>query len=635
MCGIFGYFSREANISSAQVMSALERSRHRGPDSSGVMIPDGTSAGYYPGWAIPQGSWDTVLGHTRLSIIDLSEAAHQPMSNEDDSIWVVYNGEIYNFSEIREALIAKGHVFKSRTDSEVIVHGYEEWGSNVVESLRGMFAFAIFDRRGNKIILARDRLGVKPVKYFWNGKTLVFASELKGMMHVVPAALDVNSVNTYLTLKYVPSPNTILKDVKKVRPGEVLEFDLQNQASTSRIYWRPVFYPKTGISFDEAGRRLKDILSESVLMRTLSDVPIGVYLSGGMDSSAMVAFLKEGGFDAVNTFTMKFNRTGYDESGYARSVADQFGTRHHEFEMPQLTRENLMEIINSLDEPFGDPSYIPTFFLSRFTSSHVKVILSGDGGDELLGGYKRYHIHARGKILQLLPRMQLSFAGGLAPEIDKKSFTGRIQRISEQLSSGYWGAYLLRFSGLSDSFKRSVLRPGVYDSIDALSIDSFGDADQFRKISDVIERLIWIDFHTYLPDYILTKTDLALMAHSVEGRNPFVDYRLVEFVNTLPPAYKFKDGGKRILKSILKDYLPGEVMNRKKMGFSPPIKYWFREDPGLLHEIFSKGDFVSTDLFDLDNIHSAVERFRTSEMNISEQLWLLMVLELWRRTYKV
>jgi len=631
MCGIFGYFSREGNITKSQIVRALESSRHRGPDSAGVMLSAESSIRYYPDHLIPEGSWDSVLAHTRLSIIDLSDAAHQPMSNEDDTVWIAYNGEIYNFIEIREALLSKGHTFKSRTDSEVIVHGYEEWGTDVVDSLRGMFAFAIFDRRRNRLLLARDRLGVKPVKYYWNGKTLVFASELKAMMHMVPADLDYSSVNTFLTLKYIPSPDTILTGVKKVRPGQVVEFDLTSQQRNSRTYWKPAFSPKTRLPFDQATNQFKKILSESVLMRTLSDVPIGVYLSGGMDSSAMVAFLKEGGIDSINTFTMKFNRTGYDESGYARSVAHQFKTKHHEFEMPELTYDNLVDVIDSLDEPFGDPSYIPTYFLSRFTSEHVKVVLSGDGGDELMGGYKRYYIHARGKILDLLPRIQSGFVKRLPPGIDKKSLTGRIQRIAEQLSSGYWGAYLLRFSGLSDSFKRYVLKPDVYASIDALSIESLFDNDEFKKISDVIERLIWIDFNTYLPDYILTKTDLALMAHGVEGRNPFVDYKLVEFANSLPPEYKFRGGGKYILKSILEDYIPREVIYRKKMGFSPPIKYWFRANTRLLYEIFSEDDFVSGDIFDLGRIHQLIEKFKRPEINISEQLWLIIVLELWRR----
>jgi asparagine synthase (glutamine-hydrolysing) len=635
MCGIFGYFSCERKITHEQIAQALENIRHRGPDSAGVMLSDGRSAGFFPDHLMPEGNWDSVLAHTRLSIIDLSDAANQPMSNEDDTVWIVYNGEIYNFIEIREALLSKGHTFKSRTDSEVIVHGYEEWGSTIVDSLRGMFAFAIFDRHRNKLLLARDRLGVKPLKYYWNGKTLVFASELKGMMHMVPTGLDFRSVNTFLTLKYIPSPDSILRDVKKVRPGQVVEFDLRNRKRDSWTYWKPAFYPKTRLSFHDAKDQLKNILSESVLMRTLSDVPIGVYLSGGMDSSAMVAFLKEGGVDSINTFTMKFNRTGYDESVYAQSVADRFNTSHHEFEMPELTYDNLGDIISSVDEPYGDPSYIPTYFLSGFTSEHVKVVLSGDGGDELMGGYKRYYIHARGRILDLLPRIHSGLAKRLSPEIDKKSPAGRIQRIAEQLSLGYWGAYLLRFSGFSDSFKRYILRPEVYASIDGLSINMYFESEEFKRIADVIERLIWIDFHTYLPDYILTKTDLALMAHSVEGRNPFVDYRLVEFVNMLPPEYKFEGGGKHILKALLKNYLPAEVMNRKKMGFSPPIKYWFRDNPDLLYEIFSKADFVSGDLFELGQIHKAIDRFRTSEMNISEQLWLIMVLELWRRTYKV
>lgn len=635
MCGIFGYFSSEGTIAGNQIIRALERSRHRGPDSAGVMLSAGESASYFPEHLIPQGEWDSVLAHTRLSIIDLSDAAHQPMSNEDDSVWIVYNGEIYNFMEIREALISKGHTFKSRTDSEVIVHGYEEWGSDIVDSLRGMFAFAIFDRRVNRLVLARDRLGVKPVKYYWNGKTVVFASELKAMMHMIPGDLDYSSANTFLTLKYIPSPNTILKGVKKVLPGQVIEFDLGGQHFSSRTYWKPAFHPKVDLSFDGAKDQFRNILSESIRMRTISDVPVGVYLSGGMDSSAMVAFLKEGGMDSINTFTMKFNRKGYDESVYARSVADRFGTNHHEFEMPELTRDSLAEVIDSLDEPFGDPSYIPTYFLSAFTSRHVKVVLSGDGGDELMGGYKRYHIHSRGRVLDLLPRLDAGFVKKLPPEINKKSFSGKIQRVAEQLSSGYWGSYFLRFSGLSDSFKRYVLKPEVYASIDALWIDSFLANDSLRKIRDVIERLTWIDFHTYLPDYILTKTDLALMAHSVEGRNPFVDYRLVDFTNILPPEYKFKEGGKYILKGILKEYLPAEVIDRKKMGFSPPLKYWFRDNPGMLREIFSARDFVSTDLFELDRIHRAIDRFGTTDINISEQLWLLMVLELWRRKHRV
>jgi asparagine synthase (glutamine-hydrolysing) len=264
----------------------------------------------------------------------------------------------------------------------------------------------------------------------------------------------------------------------------------------------------------------------------------------------------------------------------------------------------------------------------------VKVILSGDGGDELMGGYKRYYIHARGRILEHLPRIRSGFVKKLPAEIDKKNLSGKVQRIAEQLSSGYWGAYLLRFSGLSDSFKRYVLKPEVYSSMSAPSIDSFTDNDEFKKISNVIERLIWIDLHTYLPDYILTKTDLALMAHGVEGRNPFVDYKLVEFVNRLLPEYKFRGGGKYILKSILEDYIPREVIYRKKMGFSPPIKYWFRANTRLLYEIFSAHDFVSGDIFDLGRVHQLIEKFKRPEINISEQLWLIIVLELWRRKVK-
>ncbi len=485
-------------------------------------------------------------------------------------------------------------------------------------------------------MLARDRLGVKPLKFYFDGETFIFTSELRGFLHLIQGKVDLDSLNRFLTLKYIPSPHTIVKEVKKLLPAELLEFDMNTWRIRTETYWRPEFYPKYSYSFYEAKENFERIFSESVSIRTISDVPIGVYLSGGMDSSAMVAFLKNNGVDDINTFTIRFDRPGYDESGYAKTVSQIFQTTHHEFQIPELSYNEVQNIINSLDEPFGDPSYIPTYFLSRFTSEYVKVILSGDGGDELLGGYKRYSIHARGRVLEFLPRIRLNLIKRLPPEINKRSFSGRLQRIAEELSAGFCGAYLLRFNGLSDSFKRYVMIPELYSSLHSCSIeDLIHDFSDCKKISDTIERLIWIDLHTYLPDYILTKTDLALMSHSVEGRNPFVDYQLVEFSNLLAPQYKFKDGGKYILKSILTDYLPREIIYRKKMGFNPPIKYWLRENADLLYEIFSNSNFVSHDVFDLKRIHQIINTFETTDINISEQLWLLMVLELWRRTYKV
>jgi asparagine synthase (glutamine-hydrolysing) len=636
MCGIFGFFSSNRKITKQELSFSIEAAHHRGPDNAGVVFFQGSSNEYYPADLIPDGEWSSVFAHTRLSIIDLSDAANQPMSNEDGSVWIIYNGETYNFKEIREELKTRGHTFKSLTDSEVIIHGYEEWGTDVVNHLRGMFAFALFDRRINKLVLARDRLGVKPLKYFFDGETFIFTSELKGLMHLIPRKIDSNSLNRFLTLKYIPSPNTILEGVKKLSPAELLEFDINTGQVKTDSYWKPEFYPKNSYSFFEAKEHFEKLLSDSVHMRTISDVPIGVYLSGGMDSSAIVAFLKNRGVDELNTFTIKFDRPGYDESEYARTVADRFRTRHHEFQIPELSYDELVNIINSLDEPFGDPSYIPTYFLSRFTSEHVKVILSGDGGDEILGGYKRYFIYSRGKVLNFLPRAEINFIKKLPPEINKKSFVGKLQRINEELSKGYWGAYLLRFNGFSDSFKRYVMVPEMYDSLNSFSIgDLINNFSESGKISNTIERFIWIDLHTYLPDYILTKTDLALMSHSVEGRNPLVDYQLVEFANSLKPEYKFKNGGKHILKKILEDYLPRDLIYRKKMGFSPPIKYWFRDNIDLMYEIFSESDFVSGDVFDLKRIHKTIEKFQTPEINISEQLWLMVVLELWRRKYKV
>ncbi len=636
MCGIFGFFSSERKITKTELQLSLDAQRHRGPDNAGAAFFNGTSNGYSPAASMPDGEWHSVLAHTRLSIIDLSDAANQPMSSEDGSVWIVYNGEIYNFRDIRKDLLQRGHTFQSATDSEVIIHGYEEWGRDVINHLRGMFAFCLFDRKRNKILLVRDRLGVKPLKYYYDGRTFIFASELKALMHLIPRRMDTDSLNRFLTLKYIPSPNTIIEGVRKLSPSELLELDMKSGSLQKVRYWEPEFYPKSELSFAEAKERFNALLSESVFMRTVSDVPIGVYLSGGMDSSAIVAYLKSNGIDDINTFTIKFDRPGYDESEYARIVANRFNTRHREFRIPELTFDELQNIIDSLDEPFGDPSYIPTYFLSRMTSDHVKVVLSGDGGDEILGGYKRYHIYSRAKILDCLPPMDLGFMNKLPPEINKKSFVGKFQKIAEALSLGYWGAYLLRFNGMSGSFKRFVMNQDMYNSLNRFSIgDLIHNFDESEKIENTIERLVWIDLHTYLPDYILTKTDMALMAHSVEGRNPLVDYRLVEMANSLKPEYKFKNGGKHILKKILEDYLPKDLIYRKKMGFSPPIKYWFRENVPLMHEIFSGSSFVSQDVFDLKRIHQVIDKFQRPEVNVSEQLWLMMVLELWRRKYKV
>lgn len=638
MCGIFGFFSHERRISTGEIRSALSSLRHRGPDNSGVVCFDHPNSRFkiQNSKLLSEGEWSSVLAHTRLSIIDLSDAANQPMCNEDESIWLAYNGEIYNFAHIREELTRKGHIFRSRTDSEVIIHGYEEWGTDVLSRLRGMFAFALLDRKQRRLFLVRDRLGVKPLKYYVDDKTIIFASELKPLMHLIPHRMDLQSLNVFLTLKYTPSPGTIMEGVKKLGPAELLECDLETMRVSIRKFWTPEFYPKVTNSFREAQEHFRDLLSESVLMRMVADVPVGVYLSGGMDSSAIVAFLRKGGIENLNTFTIKFDRPGYDESGYAAAVAKRFGTRHHEFMTPELTYGELENIIHSLDEPFGDPSYIPTYFLSRDASEHVKVILSGDGGDEILGGYKRYHIYARSRMLSLLPPMNFGFLKRIRPEINKKSLVGKLQRLNEELSLGYWGAYLLRFNGFSDSFRRVVMLPEVYDALAAVSLDglisNFSDSE---SISDTIERLTWIDMHTYLPDYILTKTDLALMAHSVEGRNPLVDYRLVEYANVLPPEFKFRHGGKHILKSLLEEYLPHDIIHRKKMGFSPPIKYWFRDNLSLLNQIFSESEFVSGDIFDLKRIHRVIEEFKRPEVNVSEQLWLLIVLELWRRQYRI
>jgi asparagine synthase (glutamine-hydrolysing) len=636
MCGIFGFFSKSRLIKKDEISRTMDSLRHRGPDYQAVTVFHDTSHSTYPFESMPPGEWSSVMAHARLSIIDLTPCGHQPMCNEDETLWIVYNGEIYNFMEVRKILQAQGHRFRSRSDTEVIIHGYEEWGRDVVNRLRGMFAFALLDLKKHTLLLVRDRLGVKPLKYFYDRDTLVFSSELTGMMHLIPRQLNTDALNAFFTLKYIPSPRTVIRDVRKLSPGEMVEIDLHTGALKSDFYWRPHLYPKTDLSFAEAKEQFKKLLSESVLMRTISDVPIGVYLSGGIDSSAILAFLRQNNVDDINSFTIKFDRQGYDESGYARRVSELFRTKHHEFQIPELSHEAIRDIVCSLDEPFGDPSYIPTYYLSKFTAPSVKVILSGDGGDETLGSYKRYFIHARGDFMKFLPRIRSRILKKMTPGINKKSISGRLQRMGEQMALGYWDAYFLRFNGMDDSFKRFLMTEDFYQHMHSLTLGEFLDlSGDFQDITDTKERLIWIDMKTYLPDYILTKTDLALMAHSVEGRNPFVDYQLVDFANALPPEYKFRNGGKHILKTILGDYLPGDIICRKKMGFSPPIKYWFKGNRDLLEDVFSARDFISTDIFDLNRIHQAVGTFRKEDVNISEQLWLIMVLEHWRREYRL
>lgn len=641
MCGIAGaVWNRTTRAVDRSVLTRMITAiQHRGPDDSGMMFSSELPA--------PQNATACALGHRRLSIIDL-EGGHQPLSNEDASIWTVFNGEIYNYRELREELISRGHRFQTSTDTEVIVHLYEELGARCVERMRGMFAFAVWDQRKKSLLLARDRLGEKPLYYRHVDGQLLFASELKSLLQVpgVSREVDPESVDLFLTYQYVPHPRSIFKQIHKLSPGHVLLFQ-DDRIKVSR-YWQPPCRETEDTLRTEADTNVKDwqkalreTLTEAVRLRLRSDVPVGAFLSGGVDSTVIAGLMQSLSPRPIHTFSMGFPQPEYDERRFARQAADHLRTDHHEFLVEPDALRNLPRLIWHYDEPFSDSSAIPMLSLAEETRKHVKVALSGDGGDELFAGYMRYQAVALAgksdrlpaplrKLLtwQLWQRMPVSTR--------QRSFGRRAKRFLEALGQTPERRYL-RWIGIFDQQSRDALYPAPFrqllagfDSSDVL-VRAYEDCPE----RDFVTRTCRVDLLTYLPCDILTKVDIATMAHGLEARSPFLDHRVAELAMRMPIELKISAGrGKKILTDTFADLIPPEIQKRSKMGFGVPLDHWFRNElTGLLRQVLLSDRCLDRGFLNRAAVERLIHEHVTRQWDHAYRLWALLCLECWARIY--
>ena len=591
------------------------------------------------------------LGMARLSIIDVL-GGHQPMPNEDGSVWVVFNGEIYNFRELKRELLDRGHAFRSHADTEVIVHLYEELGERVVERLHGMFAFALWDERREQLLLARDRLGKKPLVYCDDGQRLAFASELQALLEApgIPRALSPEALDLYLTYQYVPAPLTIFEGIRKLPPAHYLV--ASKDGTRVERYWD---LPTETTAAPASAADLRDLLDAAVKRRLVSDVPLGAFLSGGIDSSIVVGLMARHMREPVKTFSIGFGQPKYDELSYARLAAERFKTDHREFVVQPEAIEILPLLVRHYGEPFADSSAIPTYYLSQKTREHVTVALSGDGGDEGFGGYERYAAMALGARYDALPRPLRSAVGGLARTLfgglstaEPKSRGRRIRRFVEGLSRTQveryveWIAYFKRAdkTGLyTDGF---AARLGGHDAASYLA-DEFAKAvpivggASLPRESDVVFATSRVDAATYLPNDILVKVDIASMANSLEVRSPFLDPDVIGFGLSLSTKLKMGRLGtstKKLLRAAFADLLPPGIRTRGKMGFGVPIAHWLRgELRDYARSILLSPECLGRGYFREEIVRRLVEEHAASRADHADRLWALLNLELWHREF--
>jgi asparagine synthase (glutamine-hydrolysing) len=617
MCGIAGIFNLDpgADVSRETVERMCAVIRHRGPDDQGV-YSEGRIG----------------LGARRLSIIDLV-TGNMPIHNEDSTVWVVFNGEIYNFHVLRTRLESQGHRFYTNSDTEVLVHLYEEYDVDFVDHLRGMFAIALWDAKSQKLVLVRDRLGIKPLHYWVQANRVLFGSELKCLLQASDPkpAVNLQAVNYYLSLGYVPDPHSIFDGIKKLEPGHLMV--CQTGQTEIRKYWElPWPHESNAPAEEECCERLKELLTESVKLRLVSDVPLGAFLSGGLDSSTVVA-LMAGLLDRpVKTFSIGFAEKDFSELGYARRVAQHYGTDHHELIVDPRAVQLAEHLAVHFDEPFGDPSAIPTYLVSKLAHESVTVALSGDGGDEMFAGYPRYPEARRQQVWDWVPR---SFRQGVLLPLSRR-----------MPHSAYGKRYLRRAAlpdGLARYFECAVLPYAIKEQLVSEEFqDQIGSlnctSELCRTVSNgrkhtLLEQILYLDTTSELPADILTKVDRMSMAHSLEVRVPLLDHVFVEYVARLPTRYKLRGQTmKYCFKKAFGPLLPDEILHRSKMGFGIPLRYWFAHD---LH------DFVRDVLFDsramqrgyfrTDFLEALVREHSNGRRDHSYLLWSLMALELWHR----
>lgn len=626
MCGISGIVSPDGIIAYQALVPSLDQQQHRGPDARGTWEDD-----------------ECVLGHRRLAIIDLSDAGRQPLSNENDTVWITFNGEIYNFQALRRQLNDMGHCFRTGTDTEVIVHAYEQWGTDCVKHLRGMFAFGIWDQRQRRLLLARDRLGKKPLFYTQQGDRFLFASELQGIVADpdVPREVNLAALDAYLTWGYVPAPETAFRGISKLPPAHWLTLDLTPEGPVVHVerYWSLAYGPKLRLSEAEAAEAVREKLTEAVRLRMVSDVPLGAFLSGGIDSSIVVGLMAGLSDQPVRTFSIGFQEAAYNELEHARRIAKRWGTQHQEFVVEPDALAVLPTLVRHYGEPYADSSAVPTFYVSQLTRREVTVALNGDGGDESFAGYERYLGNQMAEWVRRLPACRLAVQGlarMLPDSLDPKSRLRKLRRfldVAHQPMVERYGGWLSFFRAEA---KRSLYQTDFHAALNGdSSTDWYGSLFDAANGLDPVDAAMAVDVHSYLPYDLLVKVDITSMANSLEARSPFLDHELMEFAARLPVSLKLRGSThKYLLKRAFADLLPPENVHRRKMGFGVPVGQWFRGplrdllcDSLLSERCRSRGYFAPPEVKRLVGEHLDGRSDHTFP------LWSLLMLELWHQEF--
>ncbi len=636
MCGIAG--ASWTNNASPVEESTLRRMTaalsHRGPDDEGHYVS-------------PRGA---ALGQRRLSIIDLA-SGHQPLSNEDGTVWIAFNGEIYNYRELQPVLESQGHKFQTASDTETIVHLYEQHGPDCVQKLRGMFAFALWDDRRQQLFLARDRLGKKPLIYRHEPGRLLFGSELKAILQVpgMPREINPTALADYLALQYVPYPKAILNGYSQLPPAHWGLFSARTGDLKIERYWSPP-YEDQPLSADETApprndaewrTRLRETLTEAVRLRLRSDVPLGAFLSGGIDSTIITGLMQQQSSRPIQTFSIGFPVKQFDERTFAREAALKLGTDHHELVVDPSAAQLLPKLIWHYDQPFADSSAIPTMYLSEFTRKHVTVALTGDGGDELFSGYDRYQAVRLADRIDRLPnwlRAPLTHPiwQRIPASVQQKSRRRRFKRFLDVLGQSPRRRYLNWISIFDDSRRANLFSPEFQRQLgDHDAAEFILSAYDRHPGTDFIRRTTAVDVETYLPADILVKVDIASMAYGLECRSPFLDHRVAELAARMPQRLKMQGGaGKLILRDVFRDLLPDSITRRPKMGFGVPLDHWFRNElKDLLCDTLLARGSLDRGYFRPDAVSRLIDEHLASQWDHSARLWSLLVLELWHQKW--
>lgn len=627
MCGITGKISFSNQPVKARDLERLTTAlAHRGPDDAGTYLSPEKRVG---------------LGHRRLSIIDISPLGHQPMSYAN-RYWIVFNGEIYNYAEQRELLENKGYRFISHTDTEVLLALYAEYGKECLKYLRGMFAFAIYDSQAQTLFCARDRLGKKPFKYFYNDRVFIFASELKAILtqpeyHKEP---DFLAIHHYLTLQYCPAPYTGFKNIHKLEAAHYLWVDIRRGSVEKKRYWQLDYSHPEQRPEAEWQAMIMAKLDEAVRLRLVADVPVGAFLSGGVDSSAIVALMSHASAKPIKTFSIGFAERTFSELPYAKEIADRFQTDHTEFIVKPSAIDILPTLIKSYEEPYADSSALPTYYLSKLARQHVTVALNGDGGDENFAGYSRYNIQ---KFALLCDRWGISALPGLGKMSGllahqfQSTFFNRLHRFATTLPTPFQTRYVNYICYFSNPMKTRLYNKNFSDRIHQDTYQLIAAKFAEAATPNPLDQTLYADATTYLPDDLLVKVDIASMAVALEARSPFLDHEFMELTAQIPFDLKLRGwrSNKYILKQALQGLLPAQSLHRPKQGFVLPIESWFRGDlKKYTHSILlDQKKTLTRELFDLSEIRRLLKTHETTTINLAPPIWALLALELWYQEY--